>query len=511
MPLQELFEQLDADLQSAILELLCDPARKSLRAACRAARALVNSRVARITLFDDDICDLPLRLHERFPRLEYLDMVTDGELTSDAFTDFALAELAPLSTLVKLDLKGWRDLGTAAASALRDCCPQLDGLQLEGTGLASPAALQALACLTRLTGLDLSSTAVAAGLQHLTRLKGLECLGLDSCRGVTDAHLQPLSTLTRLTNMDAGGTGLQGSSLAALSRLRRLNLFNCSCLDATGLAAVARITCLTYLDVSHAVMWAQPAQLAQLAQLTNLQELRLWGNTIRDEAAALLELPRLGQLVAKGVAAPPGQGLSSCAITRLVITAAADMQPLRQLPALRRLVLRNGWDGGLYSISAQTQLTKLAVGTCEFVTAGNLAVALRGLKQLQVLELGHASCFDMECLLEVAGLQHLQELWLDGGRPGGVQPGVNECWGMLHRCTQLRRVTLQRCGPVSKGALAALVTQPGMLKLVLGGEHGLVEHAARYLQALGEVYGCQLLFLGECRGPLAEEFYNIPI
>jgi hypothetical protein len=493
MPVQEIFEQLDADLQSAILELLCDPARKSLRAACRAARALVNSRVERIRLFADEICDLPLRLHQRFPRLEHLDLVTDGELTSLAFTDFAAAELAPLSTLVKLDLKGWRDLGTAAAIALRDCCPQLDGVNLEGTGLASIAALQALACLTRLTWLDLSSTAVAAGLQHLTRLKGLECLGLDSCRGVTDAHLQPLGALTRLTNMDAGGTGLQGSSLAALSCLRRLNLYNCYTMDAAGLAAVAQLTCLTYLDVSHAVMWAQPAQLAQLAQLTNLQELRLWGNTIRDEAAVLLELPRLGQLVAEGVAVRQGQGLSSCAITRLVITAAAEVQPLRQLPALRRLVLRNGLDGGLSSISAisaQTQLTELAVGTCESVWASELAAALRGLKQLRVLELGHASCFDMECLLEVAGLQHLQELWLDGGRPGGVQPGVGECWGMLHRCTQLLLVTLQRCGPISKGALAALVTQPGMLGVVLRGEHGLEEHAARYCQALGEVCGC---------------------
>ena len=70
------------------------------------------------------------------------------------------------------------------------------------------------------------------------------------------------------------------------------------------------------------------------------------------------------------------------------------------------------------------------------------------MKRLQSLELGHAACFDKQCPLAVAGMQRLQELWLDGGRQG-LAPAVRECWGMLHRCTQLQRLTLQRCGSMS--------------------------------------------------------------
>jgi hypothetical protein len=436
MPLWELLDQLDAELQRAILDLAGALAAKRLRGASRAARAMVNSVVESVCLSADDLVTLPLRLHERFPRLARLALAPGavGGLAPDTFAAFSTAELAPLSSLVELDLAACKSLGTAAAMALRDCCPQLRALDLAGTGedgaashvqllchgcnpgaarrsrhrlagpagVASPYALQVLASLTRLTSLNLSTTGASAGLQQLTRLKGLACLSISDCKDISDENLQPLSALTGLTWLDASGTAVQGSSLAALTSLRHLEVFSCISLEASALSAVAQLTRLTCLDVSYSATGAQPAQ---LAQLTNLQALCLWGHTIRDQAAALLQLPRLGVLCVGGITVPQGQDLSGCPIKRLVLAdpAAAGLQALPQLPALQSLFIDTA-RAGLSSISVQTQLTELVVGRFEGVQASELAAALRGLKQLQALEVGHAGCCGMECLRAVAGL-----------------------------------------------------------------------------------------------------------
>jgi hypothetical protein len=135
-PLWALLEQLDAELQRAILELIGAAGAKSLRRASRAARALANSRVESVKLSVDDALVLPLRLRERFPRLQRLELQADpdGALTDSAFVDFAATELAHLPSLVELDLRGCASLGTAAALVLFHYSPQLEELDLEDTG-----------------------------------------------------------------------------------------------------------------------------------------------------------------------------------------------------------------------------------------------------------------------------------------------------------------------------------------------------------------------------------------
>jgi Leucine-rich repeat (LRR) protein len=380
--------------------------------------------------------------------------------------------------------------------------------------VASPVALQLLASLSRLTSLDLSGTAVAAGLQHLAALKGLASLSLGDCQGVKDKHLQPLSALTGLTSLDARDTAMQGGSLAALSSLRSLDIGRCSSMRSAALAAVAQLTHLTFLDISFTATEAGPAQLVQLAQLTSLQELRLWGHTIRQQAAALLELPCLGTLCADSVAVPPGQDLSGCAFTRLVLDrpAAADLQVLPQLPALQSLIICTG-SAGLSGISVLTQLTELVAGSFHSVQGAELAAALRGLKQLQVLELSHAASFDRQCLLEVAGMRQLRQLWLDGGRQG-LAPGVVDCLGMLHRCAELQQLTLQRCGPIPFAVLFSLVGgHPSMQRMALrGSDHSLTAEAAGDLRALCATFACVLLSEEVvCAGPRSEEFFETDV
>jgi hypothetical protein len=53
-----------------------------------------------------------------------------------------VAELARLASLTRLDLENCESLGTAALAALQECCPQLQHLDLEGTGGSSPQLLR---------------------------------------------------------------------------------------------------------------------------------------------------------------------------------------------------------------------------------------------------------------------------------------------------------------------------------------------------------------------------------
>jgi hypothetical protein len=251
--------------------------------------------------------------------------------------------------------------------------------------VASSAALQLLASLTRLTWLDLGRTGVSAGLGQLASLKGLGSLSLNGCAHITDEHLQPLSALTGLTRLDANSTGVQGSGLAALGSLRHLSLHGCSNLGAAALSQVAQLTRLTYLRISDSATEAGPAQLAQLAQLTNVQELRTGGHIISQQVAVLLELPSLGVLGADSIAVQQGHAVSGSAITRLVLSepAAADLQTLPQLPALQSLVIGAADTGTMSSISAQQQLAELVVGEFVGVQAGELATALQGLSRAE--------------------------------------------------------------------------------------------------------------------------------
>jgi hypothetical protein len=117
--------------------------RINLRLACTSTRALLNSRVARTALPANELIGRPLRLHERFPRLEGLVLADPdgGALTESAFAEFAVAELARLASLTELDLHDCKSLGTAAVVALHHYCPQLWYLNLAGTGGSSRWAL----------------------------------------------------------------------------------------------------------------------------------------------------------------------------------------------------------------------------------------------------------------------------------------------------------------------------------------------------------------------------------
>jgi hypothetical protein len=84
--------------------------------------------------------------------------------------DLAVAELARLASLTELSLQDCKSLGTAAAAALQQCCPQLQDLDVAGTGGSSPRQLMGTpAAAAHLTAVVYESTprAVLTAIHNL--------------------------------------------------------------------------------------------------------------------------------------------------------------------------------------------------------------------------------------------------------------------------------------------------------------------------------------------------------
>jgi hypothetical protein len=334
--------------------------------------------------------------------------------------------------------------------------------------------------MAHLTHLSLSSSPAGPGLQHLARLSSLGSLVLRDCGQVMDEHLQHLGGLRGLTSLSLSKSSVTGSNLGALHSLQRLRLYECSSVGPAALEGIAQLTRLTYLSALDSCDRATPAQLAQLSRLTNLQHLALGRATIRGGAAALLDLPKLAKLAAYTIAADQQQlaGRASClGRLALVCPSAADLRALPQLPALQSLAISNA-PAGIACLSALTQLTELVVGCISKDTsAADLARALQGLRQLQVLELHGVGYFDEQYLLAVAAMQQLRDLWLDGASGDG---------GGAARERPQRAAPLQRPAAAHPAALRAPAqhTHPGCAGEPAG-------HAAGGAEGRGGPAGCR--------------------
>lgn len=97
--------------------------------------------------------------------------------------------------------------------------------------------------------------------------------------------------------------------------------------------------------------------------------------------------------------------------------------------------------------------------------AAQLASALQGLPRLQALALSRPAPLDLPCMLAIAGLQQLTQLWLQGA--GAVPLARPEDGCLLLRCPRLRKVLLSGCHTVPRQLLMALVCKPGMEQLVV--------------------------------------------
>ena len=277
--------------------------------------------------------------------------------------------------------------------------------------------------------------------------------------------------------------------MSALRSLQHLDLSCCRKLDAGGMAAIAQLAALTYLDISRCMFEAdllQPAHLAQLTRLSSLRTLHMGQRTISGEALALLDLPHLGDLAADAISASQHVASRGQAITRLELQrpTTQQLEALLPLPSLQHLDMDEVPET-VACIARQPQLARLVMSNLLNVEAADLQQMLHGLKALRVLELHLVSGLDGRCLEAVAGMPLLQELMLSGSQVGG------EHFVQLVRCPQLCTVTLERCNNVGLAGLMALVCKPGMRKVTLLGAGGWAEHRGQ-LEPLAQRLGVQL-------------------
>jgi hypothetical protein len=326
--------------------------------------------------------------------------------------------------------------------------------------------------LRSLTRLVLDGTAVSSGLKHLTSLKELRKLSICDCADVSDEDIQQLSTLAKLEALYASSTGIKGKTLAALkvlSNLGRLDV-NYTTISATAaITALAQLTQLRQLAATaHSNSTPAPAALAKLSRLTQLQEISLFGHCLSGAALALLDLPQLTFLGAKGIQAPSSRDHKAVGIKTLTLEApsSTELAALLPLPDLRTLSIDVSPD--ITHTQQQGELTHLALGGLTSRHSATLTQVLRALSNLQRLELW-APCLDQACLLAIAGLKHLQTLWLEATR----MPG--ELLSVLNHCPKLHSVTLQCCRNVGRAGLLALLCKPGMQEVVVRQVQGLEE------------------------------------
>jgi hypothetical protein len=129
-PLSDDLEALGLDPQLLVAAL----AGKEMRSASRQLRALVNSSVEGMSVHAEGLEDSTLRGLDRFPRLQRLNLRLARGGLGVAFADFAARELQSLSSLTKLQLSRNLEFEPAAARSLQSCCPQLQHLELGGSG-----------------------------------------------------------------------------------------------------------------------------------------------------------------------------------------------------------------------------------------------------------------------------------------------------------------------------------------------------------------------------------------
>jgi Leucine-rich repeat (LRR) protein len=358
-------------------------------------------------------------------------LVGGAGLTMDpTVTDGQLARLKVLTTLRRLNLSECdkiTDAGIAHVAALK----QLTWLEL-GYTQVSDAGLAKLAALKDLELLDLRDTQVTmpAALKLAAALPKLHVLaGFGYVNGASEIRL------------DAGVTDAEIAHLKLLPNLARITLFQCGQVSDAGLAAVAKLSQVTHLNLG-ATNFGDPA-MTHVAQLTNLKYLNLANTSVSDKG--------LEQL--KGLTSLADLDLSSTAITSAGLKSLAAL-PLKSLSLATTAVT----DAALADVAALKQLEQLNFDETRLDGSGLAVLAkLPNLKTLHVA-LTHLSD---DSLRSIAAMKPLRELDLSG------TPISDAGLKHLESAKQLMHISLYGA-PVSDQAVAQLQSALPKAKIAHG-------------------------------------------
>ncbi len=234
-------------------------------------------------------------------------------------------------------------------------------------------------------------------LEYLKGLASLQDLNLGGCLGITDVGLRYLCDMAELHTLNLSSTGIDGSGLKYLQKLKKLlrlkldrnddladenlrflrffpnlevlSLRGCHEITDNGLKHLAGLTKLRELHLPREKI--TDAGLSHLRRLTELEMLSVGGESISDRG--LESLKGLNRLKCLDL-----QGCSK--------VSAVGLRHLKVLNQLRSLVLGEGIDdSGLEAVGQLTCLEKLDLRMSDFTGPG--LKRLRGLKNLRDLSL----------------------------------------------------------------------------------------------------------------------------
>ena len=349
------------------------------------------SEITRLDLPSFKTTDETLAHVARLKSLNYLKLTLARHVTDDG-----ARHLAGLTNLETLQLFG-SSIGDPGQTHLSNLT-KLKWLSLSGRG--TEHGLRHVANLTNLEslsiGFGLGYPVTTVGLEHLRKLKNLKNLRLDGCE-ISDDGLELIAGFPKLESLRLQSGIMTDSGLAHLStlkHLRRLELNQCENVGESGVAYLAPLTALTFLNLSHTGVTDEGV--AHLRPLTNLTYLNLQGTAIADDAVEAL------------------QPITELALLYLDQTAISDtaLEYLKSFRKLTDLSLSETavTDAGLKHLSELTRLRSLRIGGTK-ITDDGLA-HLAGLTHLTSLDISDTSVTERG-LKYLAHLERLREIRIE--------------------------------------------------------------------------------------------------
>lgn len=310
------------------------------------------------------------------------------DLPSFTTTDETLAHVARLTHLQKLNLPLARHVTDAGARHLAGLT-KLETLNLFGTSIGDPGQVH-LSNLRQLKWLSLSGKGTEHGLRHIAGLTQLQSLTVGHGLGypVTTVGLGYLRRLNNLKELRLDGCEISDAGLeiiAGFSKLKLLRMQDAVVTDA-GLACLSDLKHLSRLELKGCTEVGDVG-VAHLASLTPLTFLNLTGTGVTDEGVA--HLRRLTNLHRLDLGGTP--------------VSDASLNHLQSLPKLVSLTLSDTaiTDDGLKRLSVLKHLTSLRIDGTKITDAG--LKHLSAMTSLQTLDIGETS-------VTATGLRHLAKL-----------------------------------------------------------------------------------------------------
>ena len=317
---------------------------------------MVQLEQARLTF---PITDRGMRALVRLTGLQSLHVLKSGRVT-----DACLLELASLTNLTSLALRGLRTTGDGLSSL--SSLAGLTSLDLSGSRKLSCAALACLRPLSALSDLNLSDCRLQdEGVAHVSTLSNLRVLKLRGLR-ITDRGLTVLARLPKLRTLDlshcihvtdAGLRTLMHASSTMHATLEDLNLMDCPLISDQGASELVVLAALKRLNVSRCNLTDKG--LDHVGRMPSLRSLN---------AAACKSITDPG--FCRWRAPLKSLNLSGCS----EITDATVRNLVR--PSLTNLNLSDCeqlTDAALHCLAACTELQTLDVSLCDRITRTGLS------------------------------------------------------------------------------------------------------------------------------------------